>query len=447
MTLGKQIGLVAVFALVSSGIVYLIASALPKTYTSEQVLLFPTSQAVSSSIANSILGSNSSLGSDVSSFAGSMPGGISTPVVGSSPQTASGILESRKCRSFVAQKLGLPEKWKLSQQKTLEELKRRTSVRVDDNGFLVNTCNTSSAEEAQQIILAMHDYLTSGSVALTISLAKRNKQVMADRLIVSEKRLQSSRMRLVNMASNHPFVDSVPIQNLLADALKKQSEIRVSLAAAQARIAATESTIRRAINSGADLTSLEAANVGQLDRGLESLKQDLQKRRLDLEDAKKIYTSKSPEFKIAMDRQAAGANTIKKSLDESNRSLNNHTYAPLIEARAEMESLKQAEKGYELVLSDYKKMALKTPEDSSLVKIAQAQFDTALKTAESLRFQLEQATIAEERDPARFEVVDEADFNPEPIAPRKGLITGSWGAITLCIGSWMILRRRIKFVD
>ena len=59
-------------------------------------------------------------------------------------------------------------------------------------------------------------------------------------------------------------------------------------------------------------------------------------------------------------------------------------------------------------------MALKAPGDSTLVKLKETQFDTALKTVGSLEFQLAQAVINEERDPARYEVVDKAEVNPEP---------------------------------
>ncbi len=436
-----------IVAVASSAVVYVITLFLPKTYTSQQVLLFPASQGSAVSIANSILGSNQSGTNDVSSFSSSLPGGISTPIIGSSPQTASGILASKKCRAFVAQNLDLQRRWKLSNQKTLEELARKTSMNVDNNGFLVISCLAEDPTLARDIVREMYRFLDSGAVELTINLAKRNRKVMTDRLKVSETRMQEARVRLVNTVTNHPYLDSAPIQNILATSFEKLSDAKVALSGAKARIQATEGSIRSAIARGATVESLLAANGGEAARGMEDLIKDLQKRRLDLEDVRQSYTEKSPEFKAAFDKNQSGKKTIQKMLNESKSSLDSNTYGPLIQAKAELKALSTSVDGYEKALRNYKLMALKTPGDASIVKIAQAQFDTALKTTEALRFQLEQATIAEERDPARFEVIDEADINPEPVAPRKGLITGAWAAFICAIGAWIIVRQRLKFVD
>lgn len=445
MTLGRQIGIALLFTAVSSAVVYLVTTLIPKTYESEQVLIFPGAQPAVASIASAVLGNNQGSGSDMSSFAAS--GGISSPVFGTSTDTAKGILESRNCREYVAKKLDLGSKWSLSPTKTLDELRRKTKVRIDDNGFLVISCQAGSPELARDIVKTMYDYLGTGSVKLTLSVGGRNKKVIEDRLAVGEAKMMKARQNLVDVATRHPYVESSPIQDLLADALKKQGETRVAISGAETRIRSVESTVKKALASGITISALEASSGGQLDKGLETLVQDLQKRRLDLEDAKRTYTEKSPEFKIAAERTKAGQNAAKRAMDESARSIEDKTFAPLIVARSELASLRRVAQGYDQILAEYKKMALKTPEDASFVKIAQSQFETALKTSESLRFQLEQATIAEERDPARYEVVDEAIADPDPVSPRKGLITGAWAGCVLAGAAWMIVRQRIKFVD
>ena len=445
MTLGRQIVLALAITVVTSAAVYLIASVVPKTYESEQVLLFPGGQPSVPSLATAVLGNNPGASGDVPSYSG--PGGFNYPVVASGIDVAKGLLDSRNCMVYVCEKLDLPGKWKMSAWKAQDELRRRAKSKIDDNGFLRITCQTGSPEEARDIAKTMYDYLGTDAVRLTLKIGSRNKKVIEDRLAVAQERMLKARNNLVSVATNHPFVESTPMQDLLADALKKQGETKVAIAGAESRIKSVEDTVRRAIASGTDMAALEASSGGLVDKGMENLIQDLHKRRLDLEDAKRTYTEKSPEFKVAAERSKAGQSVVKQTMDDSAKSLGDKTYPPLIQARAELASLKQVLSGYDSIMAKYKQLALKTPDDGTLVKIAQSQFETALKTSESLRFQLEQATIAEERDPARYEVVDEAVADPDPIAPRKGLVTGAWAACVLALSSWMIVRKKINFVD
>ena len=138
---------------------------------------------------------------------------------------------------------------------------------------------------------------------------------------------------------------------------------------------------------------------------------------------------------------------LDETIAKANTSISQGTYAPLISARSDLESLKRVQTSYDSVLSEYWKLAMRGADDASKVKVAQSEFETAVKTAATLQYQLEQAIIAEERDPARFEIVDEAVADPEPIAPRKGLITGAWAACCVFVSTWIIARKRVKFVD
>jgi len=192
---------------------------------------------------------------------------------------------------------------------------------------------------------------------------------------------------------------------------------------------------------------LQAINGGTLDRALEGLAQDLKKHQSDLEIAKRTYTEKSPEFKAAALAVQADHKVVKQTVDEASSSLKSKSFPPLLQARAEMESLGKSAAAYDEILAQYKKMALKVPTDATIVRLMQSQFDVAVKIQESLSLQLEQAIINEKADPARSEVIDEAVPEPDPVAPRKGFITGGWAVASLAMGAWWISRRKIKFVD
>ena len=74
MTLGRQIFAALAVTLVTSAIVYLVCLVLPKTYESEQVLIFPAAAASSSNLASSFFNSSGGSGGDVPSY--SMPGSM-----------------------------------------------------------------------------------------------------------------------------------------------------------------------------------------------------------------------------------------------------------------------------------------------------------------------------------------------------------------------------------
>ena len=445
MTLGRQILTALAVTFVTSAIVYGICLVLPKTYESEQVLLFPTSPSASSNLASSFFNSSGSTGGDVSSY--SMPGSISSPVVGSAPTVATGILSSRACRDFVADKLDLDTRWKMSRQKVREELKRKGKVRTDDSGFLVISGQAQDPQMAYEIVTAMYEYLGTGSVQLTLNFAHRNRKALEQRLKASESDVEDARMALVTSIVSHPYVDTVSMQALLADVLKKHGDARVALKAAEAKYDRLVSQLNGALDKGGDLGALQAAGGGTIDVALATLAEDLQKRKLEFEDAQKNFTAKSPEYQAAVKRVQASKIVLDKTIGDARASMKRKDFAPLIGVQSDIEGLRQSVKTFDGILAEYKKLALRSPQDATIVKLKQSQFDSAVRISEGLRLQLGQAIINEDRDPARYEVLDKAVVNTEPTAPRKGLITGAWAVSCLAVSMWWILRKRIKFVD
>ncbi|MBS1723710.1 MAG: hypothetical protein JSS66_12245 [Armatimonadetes bacterium] len=444
-TLVRQILAVLGATVLVAGLAYLIASLLPKVFASEQVLLFPAAQSATASLAQTLISSGGGTSSDPT--AQSFGSDLSFPKVGGFPTSATAILESRRCREYVTERLGLAQKWHLTPSRTLDELKRHVNVRTDDNGLLVIGTQAESPELARDIAATMYQYLTSDSVELTLNISKRNRKALEARLKKSGESVEEARQQFVRIALQHPYFDQGPLQDLLVDALKKQQEAKTAIAAADAKISGFEARARQAMASGMDANALRALQGGAEDRTVEPLIEDLHKRRLELEDAKKTYTDKSPEFRAALDRAKAGESAVRKSVEESKRALDNKTFAPLVTARAELDALRKTQGEWDRALGSYKLMAAKTPGDATQVKIAQAEFDAALKAEGLLQVQLSQATLAEEGDPSRFEVIDEAVADPDPVSPRKGLIAGAAAFAAFACGLWWVARRRMVFLD
>lgn len=443
MTLGRQISIATVFTVVSAAIVYGICFLLPKTFESEQTILFSAQSSTGSALSQIL--SNGNQASDSVLFG--LPGSISSPNVASAPASTMAILQSRSCRQYVSDKLDLPKRWKTRPAQVLENLKRQAKVRTDENGLVAMTGQASDPKLAKEIAIAMYEYLNTSAVKLTLSFARRNKQTLEDRVKVSMEKLEKSRNAWKSALLSHPYVDSTGIQALFADVIKRQSEAKIALAAAKAKRNNFVAEIKHSLANGSDVSALQAAGGGALDRGLETLASELQKRRLELEDSKRLFTERSPDYKLAAEKSNAAKRALEKVKQDAKSGLDSRAFAPLIPLESELQGLQASVNEVQRTFDRYQKMALRVPEDVSLVKIKESQFQTDLRTAESLRFQLEQAIINEERDPARFEIVDEAVEPTEPVAPRKGLITGAWILVCAAVSFWVILRKRIRFVD
>lgn len=446
MTLGRQILAALAFTLVTSAVVYAATTVLPKTFESEQALMFPNSGSGNlGSVASQVFQGTNNAAPDLPSFG--LPGSISSPLVGSSVNVAMGIMESRSCREFVCDKLGLQQKWRMSKQKVVAELKKKCRIKLDENGFVVITAQAEQAELAQQLVQSTFEYLDKGAEGLTRSFSKRNRVALEQRLAVSKADTDRARLDFVRTSTDSPYVDKAAISGLLTSGLQRLGEARAAMLSAEGKVKSYSAMINAALARGDDVGSLQAVGGGTVDAALQTLAQELSTRRLEFETAQRLYTQESPEYKLALQRVKSGRQAVAETVRQAKASLANKSFAPLIPAQSELDGLRQSVKIFEASLQEYKRMALRAPRDASLLQMKEAQFQTSLRNWQNLEFQLAQAVINEDRDPARYEVVDDAVVNPEPIAPRKGLITGGWFVASLALCTWVILRKRMKFVE
>ncbi|MCW5936502.1 MAG: hypothetical protein KIT11_04255 [Fimbriimonadaceae bacterium] len=446
MSLGRQVVVVVAVSGVAAALAYLFTGFLPRVYQSQASLFFPASSSAPQLLLSQTISSSPANAGDSPLYAA--PGGLSSPVIGSSPQTAIGILKSKTCRLFVVDKLELDKAWKLSRMDAAAELSDKVGIRQDENGMVNISVQVESPALAQEIGKALIGHLDSEGVRLTLNLGAKNRQVLESRVKEAERVVDRSEDRLTQVMREHPYTDQDALQELFTTSLKNLVEARAARDASQQKLREIESTLRRAMETKDKEEALQALG-GQagLSQAINSLAAELTKRRIALEDAKKTFTEQSPEFKAAVDSAEAAKITAERTVDQIKIGIDKRFVAPIALAEADFAALDQAVKTYEAALSQFEAMLKRAPSDAAAVQRAKADFENAMRLLASNRIGLEQARITEERDPARYQVIDPPDENPRPVAPRRGLLSGAVGALALALGSWWILRSRVVYAE
>ena len=410
MTIGRQILVSAVATAVVAGATYVGVGLMPKTYESSFSLLFPAIAPLGSGGLSSILGGSGGRPADLAAVP--IPGGMAVPLVGSSPGSAKGILESRTARRAVVQKVGLDKKWRMTENQAAIELQENVKVRVDDNGFLTARAYAENPALAQQIATALLAHLDSEAVELTLNVSRRNRQALEERLKAGETAVAGAERQLVAARRDHPLADIESLSGLLADGLKQTTQARAAASAARQKLNALEDGFRKALALGGDESNaLSAVAGGPLGAGLTELSKNLQTRRVELEEAKRLFTDRSPEFKQATERAKAAEGATERVLADARANLGKGAFAPTIAARAELEALEQSVRSYETSMDEYERLLKRSPQDSAIVAAA---------------------TLSN-----RY-ITD---------APRRGLMTGAAAVLCALACGWWMLRGRLRWAN
>lgn len=441
LSIGKKLlyGLGATAA--STFLVYLLLGLVPKTYESRFSLIFPS--AASGSIGPNILIPGASRGSESDVRGLGFDAAFSAPILGSSPATAEGLVKSEKCQEFVVGQLGLDKTWGLPKIRAAKELAGRVKTRIDENRFLKLSAQAEKPELAKAIAAAYLEFLGQESVALTLNVSLRNSKTLEKRLAASELVVEEALAQLIATSGDHPYADTQGMASLIVAATKELNDARAAARAAKKKLDELESGIRRALRTG-DRNSLEAMGATE---ALGKLATDLETRRLELAEAQRQFTDESPEVRIAKEKSEAAEKAVAEAVAKGNRDVRDGALAPLITPRAELAGLEATVRSYEATLATAMRYARRAPEDAARVGAAQTRYEQAVATREALRSQLQLAKIAEERDPARFEVVDTPFEDSQWVAPRRGLITVGWTALCMAALAWWIVREKVRWLE
>lgn len=438
---GKKLlyGLIATAA--STLLVYVVVGMLPKTYESRLSLVFPT--AASNATGPNILVPGVQRGSEPDFRGLGADPSLTSPILGSSPSTAEGLLKSEKCRQFVVDQLGLDKVFDLSKIRAAKELGSRVKIRIDENRFLLLSAQAESPELSKRIADSYLEFLGQESVSLTLNVGKRNSKALENRLTASEAVVEEALAQLIAVAQDHPYADTGGLASLIVSATKQLQDARAASRSAKVKLDSLETGIKRALAEG-DRNALDALGANA---ALASLATELEKRRLELAEAERQFTDQSPEVKIAKDRARGAENAVAEAIGKARTDVGSGALAPLIEPKAELAGLEATVRSYEAALNTAMRTARRAPEDAARLRAAQTRYDQAVTTRESLRSQLQLSKIAEERDPARFEVVDRPYEDPQWVSPRRGLLTGGWAALCLAALTWWVARGKIRWVE
>lgn len=407
---------------------YGVAMLLPKTYTSSMTLFFPANQAKPMGGIQALTGAAApeSDGTSVSN----MGGMFVSPLVGSGPQTATGILTSRTCMLDVTKRLGLADHWRLSELKAADKLDGATSVHTEKSGFLIIDCNLDSAELSQKAVQAMYDHLNRRSSELTINVSKSNRIQVQQRFDEAVKEVKAKQQKLSDAMAGLPVSDAKEFDKVLLQARTQLDQAKVSQGSYRKQLAVLKAALGKVLNPKAkypaNVAALgstgSAAASATATQTLNQLQNEIEQRQIELEDAGRKFAKGSPEYAAIKRKLDAAEAVAAKVISGRRQQADDGTRPDVLAVETQIEALGATIEGYEKVLNDYRGIAGQLPKQTSSLAAIQAEFNAALRKRESLDVELSRAKLAEERDQSRFEVVDPAILQPDPVAPRKGVI-------------------------
>ena len=166
--------------------------------------------------------------------------------------------------------------------------------------------------------------------------------------------------------------------------------------------------------------AIQAANAS-----LTRLTDEIQSRRLTLEEIDASFQKQSPEYRAALKGVRDVESVAQEVLKAQSSAVAGGRTPELALANAELAALSKTVTEYESGINQFEKELSESPQKFAAVERAQTDFQTGLASLARLRGELEMARLAEIRDPSRYEVVDAPFENREPVSPRRALLAGA----------------------
>lgn len=403
-------------ALVAGAVTYLLASLIPRTYSSYLTLYFPMGSSGGSS-GLSLLGGSSVDSGSVPNFGGALV----APLVGAGPNTALGLVSSRTCRLDVAKRLGLDKHWGTTLSNAAGQLESMIVPSVDKSGFLQVRVNGESPVFCRRVADAVYAHLGRRSSELTLNVSAKNRRFVEERRNLALKRVADLRGQLVSIMQSNRDSDPEQVVKQYERFRQDLADARVRLAASEARFASLSQDYKGALGE-VRTNSSSIVLMGSLNAKLTQLTDELQGRRLRLEDARRRFSNSAPEVRRAREELESAEKVAKSVFSGSSSSGTTAGMSPeLMAAKGEVAAMRQSVDESEQSLKNYERTAARSPEQYARVRMAKEEFEQALTQVGTLSKELETARIAESRDPSRFEVIDQPFEDPIPISPKKSL--------------------------
>jgi len=355
---------------------------------------------------------------------GGLNGALSSPLIGSAPQTAIGIFGSRTCRTLVREDLqrqGIDVS-----DLTEKRLDEMTDVKMDRNGMIRLEVDTPKPELSQTIVRSYQKAFEAIAQKLTLNVSKRNRVLIEERLTKLNARADKLERLALEAVARPNVIDLDLAKEALTEAEKQRIEASQKRAGIEAKLRSMMVSLGRIYDS-------EIKQPGINGTSTEPLIAALEERRLAFEDARKAFMPGSAELERA-ERDYVTASKLIGGLAKNKQALAAAGIDPQsVEAVSDYAGMRAAERELANQISDLKRRATHSALDKDTVDGLKADLLQTRKNISQLDSEYQLALIAEARDPSRFEVLDEPEVDPRSVFPRRLLIAGLAAALVFAV--------------
>ncbi|MBC8063740.1 MAG: hypothetical protein H7Y17_02845 [Chlorobia bacterium] len=366
---------------------------------------------------------------------GGFNGALSSPLIGSAPQTAVGIFASRTCRDMVRE--DLRKQGRDVSDLTPKELASITDTKLDRSGMVRLEVVTEKPELSQAIVKAYQKAFEAIAQKLTLNVSQRNRLLLEERLEVLNARAKVLQRQALEAVAKPNAIDLELANSALWEAEKMRIETSQKRAEVEAKLKSLIVALGRIYDTNTKQPGINAAGVSPILTALED-------RRLAFEDARRAFQPGSAEFELA-EKNYLTASNLARDLAKDKKALASAGIDPQsIEAVSDYAGLLAAEKDLEKQIANLRRRAVHSAGDVTTIDGLKADLAQTRKTIAQLDSEYQLALIAEARDPSRFEVLDEPIVDPKSVFPRRLLIAGLAGALIFALIAGRIALRTIR---
>lgn len=340
-------------------------------------------------------------------------GALTSPVVGSAPQTAIGILSSRACRQRVielttAEGVSSP----VLNDKDLDDA---TDARLDRNGLLRLSVTTESPEVAQKIVQSYQTAFEEIAQNLTLNVSKKNRQLIEARLKKLKNDADTTSRELLTALSRPGAVNAELAKSSIEETERQLIAARQLRAATKAKVRGLMESLIKFYDSGEVVSNPGDTNASPLMTAL-------QNRQLEFEDTRKAFMPSSPEYQRSEEVYLNASKLVRQLANRKAELAKAGIDPQTIVAASDYSAQLAAERELEKQLSATRRRAKKTATDETTIDGLTARSEQLNKTIAQLESEYQLAVIAEARDPSRFEILDKPEIDLKPVFPRRILI-------------------------
>lgn len=419
-------------------LVYAASYLLAPTYLGYFTLYFPNTSATPMLLAG-IRNSGESDQSAVRNFGGA----LNSPLVASGTQSATGIVESAACAKTVVDNLELAKAWGLKRGEAIEEFKDLLSTSVEKSGFMKVEVIGDSRELCVNMLKEVYSHLSKRADELTINVSRNNREFVEKRVAEATREVDRRQDDLTKMLTDFKLSGYDAIQGRYLEARNSIDEGRVQLAIADEVMEINKRSLQEMIKLSKN-PELRPLVLPYVSDSLSGLASNLEQKRVAVENAMGKFTDSSEEVRIAKREMSFAQKLADERVRIEQDALKEDVSPQFRSARVQQETLRATLTQNEELLKRYEALMPVSADQYARLERAKTDFETSMLRLATLRGELEIARIAEDRDPSRFEIVDEPQTEWKPVGPRRALMSGGVFLLALIVQLWPTIARKLK---